>query len=225
MRKRKFVENHWLVFAVQGVIGLLFGWFVIFTGISTVSQLIPIVATILLALGIIDLVNLLHRERQNAGWGLTLVLALIELVVALTLLFTLGQPAFWHLIVVACYTIVRGLFEILIGFHYLTDATDRFMWIVCGICGCILGFVILNSGQFVNTTTFIKFFGTYMMIYGITNLIYGVHNKFEREEEREARRKQAEKRRKMRLKGAAGLGILAMIKGKNKHGDRKSAKK
>ncbi len=225
MTKRKFIENHWLVFAIQGVIGLLFGWFVIFTGISTVSQLIPVVATTLLALGIIDLFNLLDRERHNAGWGLTLILTLIELTVALTLLFTQGQPAFWHLIIVACYTIVRGIFEILIGFHYLTDATDRFMWIVCGTCGCILGFVILNAGQFVNSTTFIKFFGTYMMVYGITNLIYGAHNKFKREDERETRRKAAEKRRKLRAKGLAGLGVIAAIKTKSKRDKRKTAKK
>ena len=200
MAKRKFVENSWRVFALQGVIGLLFGWFVIFTGISSVAQLIPVVATTLLALGIIDLINLFRRERRRDGWGLTLILTIIELATAIFLLCFINQPAFWHLVVVACYTIIRGVFEILIGFRYLTDATDRFMWILCGICGCILGFVILNSGQFINLTTFIKYFGTYMMIYGLTNLIYSTHNKFEREEEREVRRKKAEKRRKERIK-------------------------
>lgn len=199
MAKRKFVENSWRVFALQGVIGLLFGWFVIFTGISSVTQLIPVVATTLLALGIIDLINVFRRERRHEGWGLTLALTMIELVAALVLLLGLQQPAYWHLLVVAAYTIIRGVFEILIGFRFLTDLTDRFMWVVCGICGAILGFVILNSGQYINLTTFIKFFGTYMMIYGLTNLIYGIHNKYEREEEREARRKKAEKRRKERL--------------------------
>lgn len=200
IKVRKFTENHWLVFAIQGAIGLLFGWFVIFTGISDVHQLIPVVATTLLALGIIDMINLLRRERQHEGWGLTLILTIMELLTALILLFTIDKPAFWHLAIVAGYTIIRGIFEILIGFHYLTDATDRFMWILCGTCGCILGFVILNSGQYVNMTTFIKFFGTYMMIYGITNLIYGVHNKFEREEDRLARQKAYEKRKKARAK-------------------------
>ena len=200
MSKRKFIENSWRVFALQGVIGLLFGWFVIFTGISDVTQLIPVVATTLLALGIIDLINLFRRERRREGWGLTLALTVIELVAAVALLATIHQPAYWHLIVVAFYTTIRGIFEILIGFKFLTDLTDRFMWVVCGICGCILGFVILNSGQFIDLTTFIKFFGTYMMIYGITNLIYGIHNKYEREEERENRRKLAEKRRKERAR-------------------------
>ena len=198
MAKRKFVENSWRVFALQGIIGLLFGWFVIFTGISNVQQLIPVVATTLLALGIIDLINIFRRERRREGWGLTLALTIIELIAAGILLLGLQQPAYWHLIVVAIYTIIRGVFEILIGFRFLTDMTDRFMWIVCGICGCILGFVILNSGQYIEMTTFIKFFGTYMMIYGLTNLIYGIHNKYERQEEREHRHKLAEKRRKER---------------------------
>ena len=69
------------------------------------------------------------------------------------------------------------------------------MWIVCGICACILGFVVLNSGHFENPTTFIKFFGTYMMIYGITTLIYAVHNKNELAEQKEERRLAREKRK------------------------------
>ena len=184
---KKYIESHWLVFVVQGVIALLFGWFVMFTGISDVRTLIPIVAISILCLGIIQTVNLLHREHNQHGRGLTVLIALMDIATSLGLFATMGQNVAWQLVIIAGYTLVRGLLEILLAFVSISDATDRFIWLVCGICGVILGFVILNSGHFTETTTFIKFFGSYMMIFGVSSLTYGAHNhnrKLEGAEER-----------------------------------------
>jgi len=198
MSKRKYIESHWLVFAAQGLIGLLFGWYVMFTGVTSLTTLVIIVATTLLALAIIDMLNLINRKRRQDAWVLTLILALIETVFAVGLLVTINNNPAWPMFILAGYTLFRGLFEILIGFKSMTDPTDRFMWVVCGICGCILAFVIMNSGHFLETTTFIRFFGTYMMIYGVTALIYGVHNKNEQKELKETRSAAAKKAAKTR---------------------------
>lgn len=197
--RKKYIESHWLVFAFQGLIGLLFGWFIMFTGVKDTVSLVAVVASTLLAIGIVDLFNLLHRNRTKRNWGFTVVLTVLEIGIALALLLTLQQNAVWQLVLIAVYTIFRGLFEIFVGLKSLTDPTDRFMWVICGMCGIIIGFVIFNSGH-LETNTFIKIFGTYMLIYGVTNLIYGVHNKNEQAEQKELRRKAAEKRRREKAK-------------------------
>lgn len=193
---RKYIESHWLIFALQGIVGLLFGWFVMFTNIDKVSTLVIIAGITLLVLGVIDLANLIYRKRRQQNWGLALILGILNFGIGLALLFTKDLNVAWALSLLASYTIFCGVFEILLGFKSLSDPTDRFMWIVCGICACILGFVVLNSGHFENPTTFIKFFGTYTMIYGITALIYAVHNKNELAEEKEERRLARERRKK-----------------------------
>lgn len=193
---KKYIESHWLIFALQGVVGLLFGWFVMFTNIEKVSTLVIIAGATLLALGVIDVANLIYRKRHQQNWGLALVLMILNMVIGLALLFTKDLNVAWSLGLLAGYTIFCGIFEILIGFKSLSDPTDRFMWIVCGICASILGFVVLNSGHFENPTTFIKFFGTYTMIFGITTLIYAVHNKNELAEAKEERRLAHERRKK-----------------------------
>jgi len=104
------------------------------------------------------------------------------------LLFTQDYNMAWALTILAIYTIGRGVLEILLAFTAIADKTDRFMWLTCGICGAIIGVVILNSGGFSDQTTFVRFFSAYMMIYGVTNLIYGVHNRNELAEQKEARR-------------------------------------
>ena len=177
--KRKYVDSHWLIFAFEGAVALLFGWFALFTNLRETSALVSVVGSTLLGLGIIELFNLLRRARLNETWGFTLISALVEVGVAFALLFTADQELVWHLALVAGYTVARGLFEILIGLKSIDDITDKFIWVVTGICGVIMGFVILNSGNETvsdNALIFIKFFGAYMTLYGLANLIYGVHN-------------------------------------------------
>ncbi len=177
--KRKYVDSHWLVFAFEGAVALLFGWFALFTNLSDTSALVSVVGSLLLGLGIIELFNLLRRAHLNETWGFTLVSALVEIVVAFLLLFTSNQNAVWHLALIAGYTVARGVLEIMIGLRSIDDKTDKFIWVVIGICGAVMGFVILNSGELAieqNAPAFIKAFGAYMALYGLANLIYGVHN-------------------------------------------------
>ena len=173
--KKKYVDSHWLVFAFQGILALLFGCFAVFTGVKDTVSLVAIVGSTLLGLGVIELFNLLYRTHARETWGLSLVVAVIEVVVAMLLLFTLSQNIALHLAIISVYTLIRGVFEILIGLKSVDDATDKAIWVISGICGAVLGFVIFNSGS-VRVQAFIQFFGVYMLIFGLANLIYGVHN-------------------------------------------------
>lgn len=173
--KLKYIDSHWGIFALQGVVALLFGWFALFTNSSDIQTLVIVVGSVLLSLGIIELLNLLARARTKNTWGVSLVMAILEISAGLALLFTYEQNVAWHLIVIAAYTILRGIFEIILGLKAIDDLTDKFIWILAGVCACIMGVVILNTGH-LGTTPFIKYFGSYMMVFGVVNLIYSVHN-------------------------------------------------
>lgn len=196
--KRKYIDSHWLVFIVQGILALLFGWFITFTGITSATTLVVITSVVMLCFGIIELVNLIRRSHLQETWGLSLAIAVIEVVAGLTLLFTIGQNNAWHLTIIAVYTIARGVLEIFVGTKSIDDMTDKAIWTICGICGTILGFVILNSGRS-HPTDFIRAFGIYMIIFGICSIIYGVHNRdqrFEYRSERSLLAKKASRARK-----------------------------
>ena len=173
--KLKYIDSHWGIFALQGIVALLFGWFALFTSSSDIQTLVIVVGSVLLSLGIIELLNLLARTRTKNTWGVSLVMAILEISAGLALLFTYEQNVAWHLVVIAAYTILRGIFEIILGLRAIDDFTDKFIWILAGVCACIMGVVILNTGH-LGTTPFIKYFGSYMMVFGVVNLIYSVHN-------------------------------------------------
>ena len=173
--KLKYIDSHWGIFALQGIVALLFGWFALFTNSSDIQTLVIVVGSVLLSLGIIELLNLLARTRTKNTWGVSLVMTILEISAGLALLFTYEQNVAWHLVVIAAYTILRGIFEIILGLRAIDDLTDKFIWILAGICACIMGIVILNTGH-LGTIPFIKYFGSYMMVFGVVNLIYSVHN-------------------------------------------------
>lgn len=197
---RKYIDSHWLIFTIRGVIALLFGWVALFSMRQDFSSLISLVGIFLLSLSIIEFINALHRAYKKTGWAVSVSLAIADAVVALALLFTLTQTATWHLYIVAAYTFLRGFFEIVSGFRTTVDPTDRFIWILCGMCGAIMGIVILNSSEF-----FVRFFGAYLIILGVCSLVYGVHNHAQQLEDRAARKESAllaAKTRKKNLKTA-----------------------
>ena len=176
--KQKYTDSHWLVFGLQGLISLIFGWYIMFTDLTDTAALITIIGWAMLALGGIELLNVIYRHRREHNWGLALSIALAQITVAVSLLLVRDLSVAIHLSIVAGYTILRGVFEILIGLRSLTDPTDRFLWIITGMFGVILGFVIFNSGDAdLANTSFIKIFGTYTMVFGLTNLIFSVHLK------------------------------------------------
>lgn len=184
--QRKYIDSHWLVFGVEGVVALIFGWFVLFSSSQDTTFLVATVSCMLLILGLIELFNVLHREHFRRTWGFSAVIAVFELVTALVLFTSLTQNPAIAMTILSIYALVRGVFEILIALRSVDDSTDRFIWLLCGICGIIFAFIVFNSGHF-TPGTFVKFFGSYLMIIGLSNLIYGVHNRDQKEEDRIAR--------------------------------------
>lgn len=138
-------------------------------------------------MGIIDTAGALYNSTKKHGWINSIIDALIDVVASLGLLFFAKNDLTLSVIIISVYTVVSGIIDIFHGFLSTVDPTDRFIRILAGICGCIIGAVILNAGDF-EITTFIRFFGAYMLIVGITSLIYGVHNRSQNIEDKIARK-------------------------------------
>lgn len=223
--KRKYADSHWLVFVCQGVIALLFGWFTLFANVTSLNILVAVIGSLLLGLGIMELFNMLRRTHLRETWGLSFAMALFDIVVAFVLLFTLDLNGVYQLAIIAAYTVVSGLLQIIMGVKSVDDRTDKFIWALIGICGCIMGFVILNSERsFTESLSFVKIFGAYMMLFGLANMIYGVHNRDQVKEIAEARRATAKKASATRAKKAATKTTVKSAKKPAKKSAKKSAK-
>ena len=180
--KRKFIESHWLTFAIKGIISLIAGLCIMLTGRDSVSGLTWIVGMTMVGLAIIELTNCVHRKRRNHNIGFALFLGLLEMWIAIALLVAnIPGIAENDLIVLRVsllsgYVLFASVVTIVMGFKGFDNMTDRFMWIVNGMLGCVLALVMFNGTSIL---THLKLFGTYLMINGLTDLFFGIHSKDE----------------------------------------------
>lgn len=190
---RRFIDKHWFVFIIRGGLAVVFGFLALFGGMQNFETVIAVISVFLLFMGIVDSVSALYNSTKRRGWATSVIDALVDVAAALALLVFTDGGLVASLIVLSAYTLVSGLIDIFHGFLSTVDPTDRFIRVLTGVCGCVMGAVILNAGNF-EMMTFIRFFGAYMLVVGVTSLIYGVHNRSQNVEDKVARSQAARKR-------------------------------
>lgn len=189
---RRFIDKHWMVFMVRGILTVGFGCYALFSGMNDITTMVAVVSVLLLLVGIVDAIGALYSATKKHGWFNSVLDAGVDVAAALCLLFFAKDNLTSSMVVLAVYTMVSGVIDIFHSFLSTVDPTDRFIRGLAGICGCLIGLVILNAGSF-EVTTFIRFFGAYMLLVGVTSLIYGVHNREQNIEDKVARRQAAKK--------------------------------
>ena len=198
--KRKYIDSHWLVFIFQGIIAFVFGCLTLFTSDRSSTALIPVVGIAMLSLAVVEFANSVYRSYTRQGWLVSTGVAVFDAAFGLVLLLVIKEGMTWHLVMIAVYTLLRSIFELVLAFRTTVDPTDRFIWSLCGLCGIIFGIAIFNSGHLENVD-FMRFFGAYLMILGVSSLIYSVHNREQQREDRAARSEAARSRVKAAKKG------------------------
>lgn len=183
---RRFIDKHWLMFVIRGVLAAVFGCLVLFSGAIEIGDIIAIMSVFLLFIGIIDAVGALYSSTKKHDWFNSIIDALIDVAAAIALLFFAKDSVVISLVIISTYTILSGVIDIFHGFLSTVDPTDRFIRVLAGVLGCVMGAVILNAGH-LEITTFARFFGAYMLVVGVTSMIYGVHNHAQKIEDKVAR--------------------------------------
>ena len=116
---------------------MLFGCLTLFTSDSTSAGLVPVIGIFLLALAIVEFANSIYRSYNRQGWAVSTAVAVFDAIFGVLLLFIINEGMTWHLVLIAAYTLLRGIFELAIGFRTTVDPTDRFIWCLCGLCGLL----------------------------------------------------------------------------------------
>lgn len=191
---RRFIDKNWVVFVIRGGLATLFGFLLLFGGLDNLGFVVSSIVVFLLFMGIIDAVSALYSSTKKHGWFNSVIDAMIDVVTAVVLLFLAQGDLVACTAILAAYTFASGVIDLFHAFLSTLDPTDRFIRIVAGVLGTVIGAVILNSGSF-ELMTFVRFFGVYMLIVGVASMIYGVHNHAQEGEDKVARSQSAKSRK------------------------------
>lgn len=183
-QKQKYIESHWLIFAIKGLIALVPGFFMMLSASSDIAFLTECIGWVMFALGVIEIFNIVYRHRRQYNWGFCLLVAVAECLVAFSLLFSVypsldANALIWlRIAILAGFTLLSSIMFIAIGLTSFKNLTDRYMWVVQGVIGAILAFVIFADNG-LSPLTHVKLFGTFLMIHGLTDFLFGIHSRDE----------------------------------------------
>ena len=195
----RYIDKHWLVYVMRGCLAALFGLLMLFNCIIDTGSIATPIGVFLLCMGAIDAVSAIYSSNKRHGWINSIIDSLVDIIAALTLLFVGHDSLIACVVILAVYTLISGLVDLFHGFLSTVDPTDRFIHVLIGVFGCVIGVVILNAGAF-DINEFFRFFGTYVILVGVTSLIYGVHNRAQMIEAHETMREMAHDRAEARAR-------------------------
>jgi uncharacterized membrane protein HdeD (DUF308 family) len=175
---QRYVESHWLVFILKGIVTLLAGAFIMFTSSDDVPRLVTFIGCVLIGLAIVEIGNIFYRRIRQRSWGIPLVVAIFEAAVGIAMIMLSKESHVVHIALLAGYALVRGVTSIIIGFVSFSNSINRFLWVACGMACSVIAFVIF-ADQGLSETTFIKIFGTFLMILGLTDIFFGINSRDE----------------------------------------------
>lgn len=197
--ERGYIDKHWMVFIARGALALLIGLLMLFNyGMDLAVLTVPL-CVFLLAIGAVDAANAIFNADKKHDWINCVVDSVIDVATSVLLLLLGQNDIVAGIVILATYTVISGLVDLTHAFLAREDRTDRFIRLLIGALGVVIGIVIFNAGKF-EISTFLRFFGTYILMVGVTSIIYGVHNRDQslcyQEELREERleRKKEEKK-------------------------------
>ena len=185
--KKKFIESHWLTFALKGAISVVAGLCLMFTSSNDIQRLSQILGWSMFGIACVEIANVIYRKICSHNWSFPFFLGAIELAIAITLL-CLSDPSYnidnsveIRIAILFGYVLFASVLTIVMGFLHFRNMTNRFMWVVNGMIGCVLAFMILG-GTNLGVAAHIDLFGTYLLVNGITDLYYAIHSKDECDE-------------------------------------------
>ena len=174
-------DNYWRVSAIRGAVSLLAGLVLAFINTRRIGSLTTAVAVGLSALLIVDVIDIFIRKREGKNLTFSIINVTLELVLVNLLFASLFKDLTDTIsfgIRVRClavYAIIYSILAIVRGFKNHKVGLDRFMLVVQGLIGVVVGVAML-VGQFYEMT-YILLFGLFLMVNSLTALIFAFSSK------------------------------------------------
>lgn len=166
----ELLARNWAWVLVRGVFTIVFGALAIFwPGITLIALVI-----LFGAYAIVDGVTAIAMgARRTSGGGFLVFMGVLGVIAGLIALFWPGISALVLLYVIAFWAIVTGIGSIVSGFGLSRDAGGRWLFILSGLAGVVLGILLLaRPGE--GAVALVVTIGFFAIIWGLFTVFTSV---------------------------------------------------
>ena len=160
------IARRWWVVLIRGLCGVAFGILAFGWPGITLASLVLVYGVYAFADGISAIALGVTGARRGAPWWQMILVGLISLAAGILTFAWPGVTAVALLAVIAAWSIVRGVLEIIAAIRLRTEINNEWLVIIGGACSILFG-IILVARPAAGALAVLWIIGTYAIIFGI----------------------------------------------------------
>jgi len=173
---REMVRNlaqNWWALVIRGVAGVLFGIGALVWPPAAVAALVLLFGAYALVDGIFNIVAAVHAPREGRRWGWLMVSGVIGIATGLITFFFPGITALALVVLVASWSVVTGVAEIVAAIRLRKQIRHEWLWILSGLLSVAFG-VLLFLLPAAGAVALAIWIGAYMLVFGALLIAFGL---------------------------------------------------
>lgn len=169
----KIAQGAWIWAVVRGVLAIIFGIIALVAPLTTAAALALVIGIFAIVDGIIDIIDAL-RHRGTSGVGFRVFLGVVSLLFGLIILVWPGRTLAFMVILIAIWSIVIGVLQIVASIGIRKQSGSAWIWgVVSGALGVIFGILVLVWPG-IGLVSLIWLIGIWAIVFGLALIVLGL---------------------------------------------------
>lgn len=173
---REMVRNlaqNWWALVIRGVAGVLFGIAALVWPPAAVAALVLLFGAYALVDGIFNIVAAVRAPREGGRWGWLTFSGIIGIATGLITFFFPGITALALILLVAVWSVVTGVAEIVAAVRLRKQIRHEWLWILSGLLSVAFG-VLLFLLPAAGALALAIWIGAFMLVFGALLIGFGI---------------------------------------------------
>jgi len=162
------MSSYWWVWAISGIVTILFGLAAIFWPGVTLLVLVYLFGFYAIVDGVVALVAMFRAAGAGETWWPYLILGIIGIGAGLVVLFWPGITTLILLMVIAIWAVIAGIVMVVGGLF-----SAQFLTMIAGVISILFG-LVLFANPMAGALAFIWVIGVFALVRGVLQLIEAV---------------------------------------------------
>jgi uncharacterized membrane protein HdeD (DUF308 family) len=168
------VRGMWWLVLLRGILAILFGLFALFAPGSALLALVFVFAAYAILDGVTALAVGIRHRKDDPHWGWHLVQGVVSVIAGIIAFAWPGVTVLAILFVIAFWSIVGGIAEVVESFMMRKRGSEGWGWILAaGIVSVLFGIVLLVSPG-AALITLLWLVGAYAIVFGVIIVVWAV---------------------------------------------------
>lgn len=173
--KKSITKELWWLVLVSGIVSTLFGLVALFWPKLTLATLVYMYGMFVVLIGTFSLFEALASIKREPLWWLMTIFAVFNIAIGVFLLQNPLVTAAIFVILLAVYVFVQSIIDLVIA-SYAGKGDNRWLWIITGVFGIAMGFVILFY-PLAASVAFVWALGLYTLVHGVVAVAFAIQTR------------------------------------------------